>query len=250
MGGRRAALDPGRVSFAPAALPLIQREPELGGDWVRFVQTAGGPIGLPAPRRVRGKPYFRFAPGVSWTTLQLVIYADGLARGSLVGASRFPRHWIYDHAGQLIEKSATIDFEAWYRESAGENTPWGGEDTHAFVSSVETELERSLAASVMQGGGELLRCRLDPSEILVEQGAAGEDLFVLLDGLLDVEIDGKIVAQVGPGAMVGELAAFEGGVRTATLRAATRCRLVRLSPAQISRYERSELALSRHPSPL
>ena len=244
VGVTKLKLGPGRLAFPAVAFPLIQPQPEIGPGWARFVQTAGGRMGLPAPRRVRGKPYVQIASASAWTTLQLVVYADGRSKGTLIGASPFPRHWIYDHEGKLVEKSGTIDFEKWYRESYGENTPWGGEDTPAFVTAVETELERDLSASVMDIL-KLPRRRLEPGETLVEQGAQEDDLFLLLDGVLDVEVDGAVVAQVGPGAMLGERAALEGGTRTATLRAVTPCRLVVLSPEQISKYELTELALTR-----
>jgi CRP-like cAMP-binding protein len=97
----------------------------------------------------------------------------------------------------------------------------------------------------MEGAGKLPRRRLEPGETLVEQGAAEDDLFLLLDGVLDVEVDEKVVAQVGPGAMLGERAALEGGIRTATLRAVTACRLAVIRPDQISKYELTELALRR-----
>lgn len=245
IGVTRVALGPGRIAFPAVELPLIQREPELGDGWVRFVQTAGGRMGLPAPRRVRGKPFFRIASAAAWTTLQLVIYADGQARGSLVGASAFPRHWVYDADGRLIEKSATIDFEQWYREGSTESTPWGGEETPAFVTAVESQLERELARSVMQGAGTLPRRSLEAGEALVEQGAAEDDLFLLLDGLLDVEIDGRTVGQVGPGAILGEQAGLGDGERTATLRAVTPCRVAVVAAAQVSAYERAELARAR-----
>jgi CRP-like cAMP-binding protein len=43
--------------------------------------------------------------------------------------------------------------------------------------------------------------------------------------MLQVEIDGKPVAEVGPGAIVGEMALLQEGRRTATLRAVTPCRV-------------------------
>ena len=246
IGVTRMRLGPGQLAFPAVAFPLIQPEPEVGDGWVRFVQTAGGRMGLPAPRRVRGKPYFQVASASAWTTLQLILYADGRSKGSLVGASPFPRHWVYDADGRLVEKSGTIDFEKWYRESHGEKTPWGGEDTPAFVTAVETELERALSESVMKIDDKLPRRRLEAGDTLVEQGTDGDDLFVLLDGVLDVEVDGETVAQVGPGALLGERAAVEGGPRTATLRAITPCRVVVLDSERISTYELAELALSRH----
>ena len=245
LGVTRLRLGPARMAFPAVGFPLIQPEPEVGDGWVRFVQTAGGRMGLPAPRRVRGKPYFQVASASAWTTLELVLYADGRSEGSLVGASRFPRHWVYDDQGQLVAKSGAIDFEKWYRESYGENTPWGGEDTPAFVTTVETQLERELTESVLQLDAKLPRRRLAPGDTLLEQGAEGDNLFVLLDGVLQVEVDGATVAEVGPGAILGERAAVEGGPRTATLRAVTPCRLIEFESEQISKYELTELARSR-----
>ena len=245
IGVTRLKLGPAQMAFPAVKFPLIQPEPELGDGWVRFVQTAGGRMGLPAPRRVRGKSFFQLASASAWTTLQLILYANGQAKGSLIGASAFPRHWVYDADGNLVSKSAMIDFEKWYRESYGEQTPWGSEDTPAFVTAVETELERDLSSAVMAEGGKLARRRVEIGEALVEQGEEGNELFLLLDGVLDVEVDGATVTQVGPGAMLGEKAVLEGGTRTATLRAVTPCRVVVLDADQVSRYELKLLATSR-----
>jgi Cyclic nucleotide-binding domain len=247
IGVTRLKLGPAKLAFPAVRFPLIQPEPELGDGWVRFVQTAGGRMGLPAPRRVRGKSFFQLASASAWTTLQLILYADGQAKGSLIGASPFPRHWVYDADGTLVSKSATIDFEKWYRESYGEQTPWGAEDTPAFVTAVETELERDLSSAVMTGGGKTPRRRVEIGEALVEQGEEGNELFLLLDGVLDVEVDGETVTQVGPGAMLGEHAVLGAGSRTATLRAVTPCRVLVLDADQISRYELKLLATSREP---
>ena len=214
------------VAFRAAELPAVAPEPEVGDDWVRFVHTAGGQIGLPAPRRVLEKPFFRLSSSVTWTTLQLVLHANGDARASLVGASPFPRHWVYDGEGKLQQKSGTLDFEGWHRETFGERTPWGEADAPALATAAESQLERALSAQVMRGGVETARRRLDPGDALVEQGEEGRELFLLLDGVLDVAVDGEVVAQVGPGAILGERALLEGGVRTATLRAVTSCRVV------------------------
>ena len=56
-------------------------------------------------------------------------------------------------------------------------------------------------------------------DVITEQGEDGDELFLLLDGVLAVEIDGAPVAEVGPGSVLGERAIIEGGVRTSTLRA-------------------------------
>ena len=66
---------------------------------------------------------------------------------------------------------------------------------------------------------------LDAGDTLTTQGEAATDVYVVMDGMFAVEIDGEGVAEIGPGAVVGERAALEGGVRTATLRATTRARV-------------------------
>jgi Cyclic nucleotide-binding domain len=242
IGVTRLKLVGREVTFPAVKYPLLQAEPEIGPDWVRFVQTAGGRMGLPAPRRVRGKPFFQISSASAWTTLSLIIYADGTSKHSLEGASPFPRHWIYDKDGKLLEKSATIDFETWYRESHGKGTPWGEEDSPAFTTAVESELERELSHALMRGGGKPKRRKLEPGEMLVEQGEEGQDLFLLLDGMLDVEVGGQVVAEVGPGTILGERALLEGGRRTSTLRAATPARVAVISPADVDESVLPELA--------
>ena len=54
------------------------------------------------------------------------------------------------------------------------------------------------------------------------------------------------MAEVGPGAIVGERASLDGR-RTATLRARTDCRVVALKPESLTPAEREQLAAShRH----
>ncbi len=233
------------IAFPAVQYPVIQAEPERGDGSVRFVQSAGGHMGLPAPRRVSGKPFMRIQSASAWTTLGLTIHADGSSEGQLVGASPFPRHWVYDKDGVLVEKSASIDFERWYRESHGKNTPWGEEDSPAIATAVESELERELSASIMREGAKLERRTLKPGEALVEQGDEGRELFLLLDGIVDVEVDGEEVAELGPGTLLGEMALLEGGKRTASVYATTAARVVVVPPEAVAESALEELAASR-----
>jgi hypothetical protein len=227
------------------AFDVLRPEPEVREDAVRFVQTVGGRAGFPAPRRVTGKPFFRIHSATAWTTLALTIRADGSSSHELVGASPFPRHWIYDREGRLVEKSGTVDFESWYREAHGENTPWGDEESEAFVIQAESALERELSREVMPSGAAPERRKLDVDETLVEQGDAGDELFLVVDGVLVAEVDGEEVAEIGPGAILGERAVLGGGKRTATLRARTRCRIAVIPADRIDRAAIEELARGR-----
>ena len=118
------------VTFAAIGLPDIQREPVVEHDRVRFTQTAGGRPAIPAPRHVNHPPFVQLKGPTVWTTLELVIDADGSSTFELVGASRFPRHWVYDDDGRLAAKAGLADFKDWYRHAFGKHTPWGGEDSH------------------------------------------------------------------------------------------------------------------------
>jgi hypothetical protein len=245
IGVTRLKLGRREIAFPAVQYPLIQAEPEVGDGWVRFTQSAGGHMGLPAPRRVSGKPFFRIRSASAWTTLELTIHADGRSEHRLCGASPFPRHWIYDAEGVLVEKSGTIDFERWYRESHGPNTPWGEEDSPAVAAAVESELERELSDSIMRSGAKLERRTLEAGEALVEQGQEGRDLFLILDGVVDVEVDGEEVAELGPGTLIGEMALLEGGKRQASVYATTPVRVVVVPPEAVSESALEELAAGR-----
>jgi hypothetical protein len=233
------------VVFAGVPFEILRPEPEVFDDRVRFVQTVGGRAGFPAPRLVKGKPFFRIHSATAWTTLALTIRADGSSDHELVGASTFPRHWIYDRDGNLTHKAGTIDFKKWYREAHGEHTPWGEEDSDAFVTQAESALERQISAELMQRGATVGRRKLAQDETLVEEGAPADELYLVLDGVLAAEVGGEEIAQVGPGAILGEGAVVGGGKRIATLRACTPARVAVISADQIDREALETLAAGR-----
>jgi Cyclic nucleotide-binding domain len=242
-GGPRGAEPPAFVGFAAVALPDLRPDPEVGDSWVRFGQTAGGllSVGMPYQPDAAGSP--RLAAPAAWTTLALTIHADGTSEQALVGASPFPRHWVYDHGGRLIATSGVVDFTGWQADAWDPFTPWGGRDAPVRATAVETALERELARVVLDSAPQWLRLRKGAT--LVSQGDPGHELFLLLDGLLAVEIDGRTVSELGPGVVVGELALLEGGRRTATLRAVTTCRVAAVPGDRIDRAALAELARTR-----
>ena len=221
------------VTVAAVALPDIEQPPEQGEGWVRFRQSAGGRTGVPTPRRVSHPPFVQVSAPLAWTTLELTLHADGRAEGSLSGASPFPRHWVYDDTGKLASKSGMIDFHQWYRHAFGKHSPWGEQDSPALTTEVETALERELSSRIMRGGRKPRVRTVKKGRTLVEQGEQGEELFLLLDGVLAVEVGGETVAELGPGAVLGERAILESGRRTATLRALTPCKVAVAREAEL-----------------
>jgi hypothetical protein len=238
-------LGPKEIVFQGVPFETLQREPELRDGEARFVQTVGGRAGFPAPRKVKGRPFMRINSATAWTTLALTIRPDGSSDHELVGASPFPRHWVYDREGNLVQKAGAIDFKAWYREAHGEHTPWGDEDSEPFVAQAESALERQLSRDLLQSQAKLPRRKLKQDERLVEQGDSADELFLLLDGVLAAVVDGEEIAQVGPGAILGEGAIVGEGRRNATLRACTPARVAVIAPDQIDRDAMETLAASR-----
>jgi hypothetical protein len=243
MGHTRMRLAGVDLSFPGIAFPDLRSQPQVREGCVRFTQTAGGKPGMPSPRRVRRRPFLQVTGPVVWATLALRIHLDGSAEYEVVGASSFPRHWIYGHDGALVAKTGLIDFATWYRESFGEANPWGDEESPAVVTVVESALERELSRLII--GSDPPFRRLRPGDTLVEQGDAGDELYLLFDGVLAVERDGETIAEVGPGAILGEMALLEGGRRTATLRAASRCRVAVVPGDRVDRAALAEVARGR-----
>jgi hypothetical protein len=237
------------ATFAAPALADIRHVPDVRDDHtprarVRFVQTVGGHTAFPAPRRVTRPPFVQWRAPLVWTTLAITLHCDGASEFELVGASPFPRHWVYDAEGRLAAKAGLANFKEWWRKSFGKHTPWGDEESPAFVTEVETALERKLSTTIMRSGEKPDIRTVKKGATIVAQGEPGNELFLVLDGVVTVEVDGEALGEIGPGAVVGERAIVENGSRTATLKAQTRVRLAAVRGDQVEEAALRELAQS------
>jgi Cyclic nucleotide-binding domain len=242
MGSTTVAVGFLRREFEAVALPDIQEPPKKGHGWMRFTQTAGGRTGLPAPRRVRRRPFIQWQAPLCWSTLTLTLHHDKAPTFEVLGASRFPRHWVYDHEDKLAAKTGLTDFRDWYRKSFGKHTPWGERDSPALVTAVETALERALSVEMMDKKSKPRFRSLKAGQALVTEGEEGTDVFLVLDGVLRVEKDGERLAEYGPGAILGERSGLESGRRNSTLVAVTPCRVAVVPHAALDSDQLRELA--------
>ena len=69
---------------------------------------------------------------------------------------------------------------------------------------------------------------LDEGEVLFETGDAGDSMFVIVSGQVEVVRGGSVIARLGEGECVGEMAALDWEPRSATVRARVASQLVRL----------------------
>jgi len=120
------------------------------------------------------------------------------------------------------------------------------QDTLAFLRS--TSLFHDVPdAALASTAAACVETALAADEVLFRQGAEGDALYVVMEGRLAVlaetgEGPPRPVGTVGAGECVGEGALLLAGRRTATVRAETACRLIRLS------REAFESAVAAQPS--
>ena len=78
--------------------------------------------------------------------------------------------------------------------------------------------------------------------VLMTQGDPGDEVMLLLDGVVSVAVDGEVVAELGPGALIGERAALEGGLRTSTVTAVTKVKVACVPASAFGVDDLAELA--------
>jgi Cyclic nucleotide-binding domain len=242
MGSSTVRVGPFDATFAAITLPELRAEPIVTAESVTFSQTCGGRTALPIPRRISAPPFFRLAPPIVWTTLRLTLRSNGRSEFELAGASPFPRHWVYDASGTLTLKAGLTDWAGWLAQPSQDATPWGADDSAPLVTAAETALERELSAVIMRGGAKPRIRTLAAGDVLAEQGAPGDSLFLVLDGVVHVSVDGLALGDLGPGAVLGERAILENGPRTATLTALTALRVAEAAADSVDRTALAELA--------
>jgi CRP/FNR family transcriptional regulator, cyclic AMP receptor protein len=88
-------------------------------------------------------------------------------------------------------------------------------------------------------------------EALIRHGEPDRTLYFVLDGDLEIILPsgdafsmGR-VAEVGPGSVLGELAFFDGGPRSAGAWAVRNCEVAAMTPDQYAAFEQSHPALAR-----
>ena len=86
----------------------------------------------------------------------------------------------------------------------------------------EVELFDGLSDDDLEQVAAICKERLIPrGDLLVREGDAGDELFIITDGFVEVllETPHRVVVNLGTGQITGEMALVDGGPRSASLRA-------------------------------
>jgi serine/threonine protein phosphatase PrpC len=83
----------------------------------------------------------------------------------------------------------------------------------------------------------------DPGQIVVREGEAGNSLYVVMDGELDVERGGKVINAIEKGSHFGEMSLLSSRPRSATVRTKTASRLLVMDAPRFSELIQAEPAL-------
>ncbi len=81
---------------------------------------------------------------------------------------------------------------------------------------------------------------LESGAVLFREGDDGEIMYAVLEGRVDLAIDGHVFDTVEAGGILGELALIEPGARTATATARTACRVAAVDRKRFSYLVRQE----------
>jgi sigma-B regulation protein RsbU (phosphoserine phosphatase) len=122
-------------------------------------------------------------------------------------------------------------------------TPGAGAGGEEPSAAAETGFIDLLSPSVRE------RCRVRrfaPGDVIVREGEAGGNAFILVSGRCDVTVHGDTLNLIHPGELFGEIACLEAGTRTATVRAAVESEVLELEgDALRSELQRSPAMLEK-----
>jgi CRP/FNR family transcriptional regulator, cyclic AMP receptor protein len=126
---------------------------------------------------------------------------------------------------------------------------------HVQLKLASEEIERLREIGLFGGlgdevlrelGGTLEAMDLDPGTVAFREGESGRDMYVLLDGEMEVLKHSKRkrdarVAVLGPGDWFGEMSILDVMPRSATVRAVAPSRLIRLTAHDLDALYRRDL---------
>lgn len=82
--------------------------------------------------------------------------------------------------------------------------------------------------------------------VVFREGDPGKDMYVLLQGTVEISVGGDVVELAYAGALVGEMALVDSSSRSATAKTRTDCRFVLVDARQFDLLVRESPEFARH----
>lgn len=268
--GYRIFIVPGALVWAAAYLWYHQRvglEPAFWAEWMPGQVLSG--IGVGATLPLLGSAGLAAVPGGRYATASALVSAARQLGGVLgiavlvavLGAvtpetavEAFRRGWMLsvvafvavalvalalgrpEPASEEPDRSrepralvlAPLPPQAWSRDGQEQSS------LAALPEAARRRLERSMVPVRVPAGGYLIR-----------QGDPGGSAYSVRAGRLEVEVDGAVVRELGPGDVLGELALLTGEDRSASVRARRDSSLLELPRAPFDELTTSDPLASR-----
>jgi CRP/FNR family transcriptional regulator, cyclic AMP receptor protein len=89
-----------------------------------------------------------------------------------------------------------------------------------------------MAGNEALAGNEAELLRVEAGKTIFREGDPGDAVYVVLDGRVELRVNGQLVETVEPGGVLGEMALIEQAPRVATATAKTTCDLQPISEAR------------------
>ena len=194
-----------------------------------------------------GKPFFQIHSATAWTTLALTIRADGTVEHELVGASPFPRHWIYGNDGELAHKSGhdrlqdVVPRVAQRPNAVGRRGLAGGRRRRPSRRS-----SASCRATLLGGDEKLEAAEARRGRGTRRAGRRGTDVYLAARRRARGRGRRRAGRRDGARADARRARVARGGRRTATLRALTPIRFVVIPWSSSARVSARRSRRSRH----
>ena len=82
--------------------------------------------------------------------------------------------------------------------------------------------------------------------VLFAEGESGSNMYVLVQGRADISVGGELLESAVPGSLLGEMALVSSAPRSATVVAATECKIVAVDTKQFDLLARESPEFARH----
>jgi len=151
----------------------------------------------------------------------------------------------------LFVDSDLLDLMLTWSQTGGVDAKPGSEsasdeDTDWMTALLQSKVFlRVPPGNIAQIFGSLEAVSFSPGQDIIQQGSPGDYYYIITDGRVQILLEDanseEELAQLGPGKAFGEEALVSGAPRNATVRALSRCTLMRLSGAHFQKLLRAPL---------